>query len=394
MTRRIGAALVGLALTLPIVAAPVAAHFWPSGYIIVFDTYEDGPNTHLIGTVENHNFIRGTDVNISATWFSATTEIHQRSALAFQSNLAPHAASPFHITALTANLTEADNLVLTAQSTTGGGKPVGALDVDSATINGPEDTVTGTVINDGTSDATNVVVYALVFDGATLIDTAGSAPIPTLTPGGAGSPYTIEFIRDIGTDAELFMVARSTSGPFFTSWNNFFSDLGLTNFADEIAFLADEGITTGCGNGNFCPAGNVTRAHMAVFLDRALDFPDAPDQGFEDLDGLSPGFIQAINNLAAEGLTGGCSTTPKNFCPGEQVTRGQMSKFIVLGYGLAPISGAGSFTDDDGHFSEPYNNRMAADGITSGCTATTYCPNRPVFREQMAAFLFRAETAQ
>ena len=68
-----------------------------------------------------------------------------------------------------------------------------------------------------------------------------------------------------------------------------------------------------------------------------------------------------------------------------------MSKFIVLGYELAPIPGTGAFTDDNGHFSEPYNNRMAADEITSGCAAGAYCPHATVLREQMAKFLFEAE---
>jgi hypothetical protein len=33
---------------------------------------------------------------------------------------------------------------------------------------------------------------------------------------------------------------------------------------------------------------------------------------------------------------------------------------------------------------------MWANGITGGCTATTYCPADPVNRAQMAVFLVRA----
>jgi hypothetical protein len=33
--------------------------------------------------------------------------------------------------------------------------------------------------------------------------------------------------------------------------------------------FAAEGITTGCGGGNYCPENNVTRAEMAVFIGRA-----------------------------------------------------------------------------------------------------------------------------
>ena len=37
--------------------------------------------------------------------------------------------------------------------------------------------------------------------------------------------------------------------------------------------LVAEGITAGCGNGNYCPASQVTRAQMAVFLVRAFNLP-------------------------------------------------------------------------------------------------------------------------
>ena len=42
---------------------------------------------------------------------------------------------------------------------------------------------------------------------------------------------------------------------------------------DWVEQLVAEGITSGCGNGNYCPNGAVTRAQMAVFLVRAFDIP-------------------------------------------------------------------------------------------------------------------------
>jgi hypothetical protein len=37
--------------------------------------------------------------------------------------------------------------------------------------------------------------------------------------------------------------------------------------------LVTEGITAGCGNGNYCPEAPVTRAQMAVFLVRTFSLP-------------------------------------------------------------------------------------------------------------------------
>jgi len=39
-----------------------------------------------------------------------------------------------------------------------------------------------------------------------------------------------------------------------------------SQFADWIEQLADEGITGGCGGGNYCPNDPITRGQMAVFL--------------------------------------------------------------------------------------------------------------------------------
>jgi glucose/arabinose dehydrogenase len=44
-------------------------------------------------------------------------------------------------------------------------------------------------------------------------------------------------------------------------------------FADWIEQLATEGVTAGCGNGDYCPASPVTRAQMAVFLVKTFNIP-------------------------------------------------------------------------------------------------------------------------
>jgi len=53
----------------------------------------------------------------------------------------------------------------------------------------------------------------------------------------------------------------------------------------------------------------------------------------------------------------------------------------------------GTFTDDDGSIHEPDIEAIAAENITRGCNPPAndlYCPNDPVTRGQMAAFLNRA----
>jgi hypothetical protein len=51
---------------------------------------------------------------------------------------------------------------------------------------------------------------------------------------------------------------------------DFFTDDETSIFEASINRLAAAGITTGCGNGKFCPLTSVTREQMAAFLRRAL----------------------------------------------------------------------------------------------------------------------------
>ena len=95
----------------------------------------------------------------------------------------------------------------------------------------------------------------------------------------------------------------------------------------------------------------------------------------------------SINRVRAADITTGCA--PSKYCPNDDVSRGQMASFLARAFEL-PATSTDYFTDDNGTTHEGNINRVAAAGITSGCTATTYCPKADVTRGQMAAFLRRA----
>ena len=94
--------------------------------------------------------------------------------------------------------------------------------------------------------------------------------------------------------------------------------------ADEIAALAAAGITEGCAPDRFCPDQRVTRAQMAAFLTRALDLPDGTET-FTDVARNAP-LADEIAALADAGITEGCA--PDRFCPGALVPREQMAAFL------------------------------------------------------------------
>ena len=114
-----------------------------------------------------------------------------------------------------------------------------------------------------------------------------------------------------------------------------------SQFAGHIEAMRTDGITTGCGGSMYCPEQAVTRAQMAVFVLRARCgssyLPNAPvSQTFSDVP-LSHPFVRYIQKMYSLGITGGCATGPLRYCPDDPVTRGQMAAFIERAYPfLAP----------------------------------------------------------
>jgi hypothetical protein len=166
-----------------------------------------------------------------------------------------------------------------------------------------------------------------------------------------------------------------------------FDDIAGSTFADDIVWAFENGIASGCSAEPplFCPNAPVTRGQMATFLDRALDLPDTAADYFTDDNGST--HEDSINRVREAGIAFGCTAT--TFCPNATVTRGQMAAFLDRALDL-PDATDDYFTDDESSTFEDSINRVREAEIAFGCTATTYCPNNPVTRGQMAAFLHRA----
>jgi hypothetical protein len=103
-------------------------------------------------------------------------------------------------------------------------------------------------------------------------------------------------------------------------------------FYKYIENLFHNGVTGGCGGGNYCPASTVTRAQMAVFLLKTSlgsSYVPPPATGiFGDVPvgSFAADFIEALYNL---GITGGCQASPLLYCPNNAVLRQQMATFLV-----------------------------------------------------------------
>jgi len=133
--------------------------------------------------------------------------------------------------------------------------------------------------------------------------------------------------------------------------NSLFGDVPPTDGGCPfIHYIYANNITAGCGGGNYCPASNVTRWQMAVFLAKAMVGPSGtvpvsgtvPSIGtyncisggnslFSDVPPTDSG-CRFVHYIYANGVTAGCGGG--HYCPAGNVTRWQMAVFLVNAFNI------------------------------------------------------------
>jgi hypothetical protein len=97
------------------------------------------------------------------------------------------------------------------------------------------------------------------------------------------------------------------------------------------------------------------------------------------------------------GITAGCQASPPLYCPDSSITQAEMAVFMVRSWMQAnnlttfTYPQTPYFTDvvpTDEFFS--FIQKVAQLGIWTGCTATTFCENSAVTRDQMAPMIMRS----
>jgi len=184
-----------------------------------------------------------------------------------------------------------------------------------------------------------------------------------------------------------------------TEWSTVqqFADVTPADYEfDAVNLLKAKNITGGCTTTDYCPSTSITRAQMAVFIVRAIyngsdDFPYSTTPYFSDVGPTDFGFAW-IQHMYELGITAGCSAGI--FCPNDTVTRAEMAVFLIRArYGSATLFTSPTvpyFADvPSGSFGFSWIQRLKEDNITSGCSATDYCPSNSVTRGDMAIFVMR-----
>src|SRR5262249_53931872 len=149
---------------------------------------------------------------------------------------------------------------------------------------------------------------------------AGGYSGPTSVPPGGGAIMSYcHLLPGGGADTNLVFPQRCIGGqmvPFLQGQTCFaaatpFEDVSTTGpFFHYVETIFQLGITGGCSAGHYCPGNPVSRQQMAVFLLKAEhggDYvpPACASDPFPDVP-CSSTFAPWIQQLVAEGITGGC----------------------------------------------------------------------------------------
>jgi S-layer homology domain len=163
-----------------------------------------------------------------------------------------------------------------------------------------------------------------------------------------------------------------------------------------VNFLYKQKVTSGVGADKFGVGHELSRETAVTLLMKGLGYKEgeaeySPPAGFKDVDKNSYhyNFINMAHNL---GIVSGVDNG--NFAPKKTMTRAEMAVMIDKAYELEAYGeeGTSPFVDlNEASWAKDYINRLSREGITGGTSASTFSPNQKITREQFATFLYNAE---
>ncbi|MGO4888776.1 S-layer homology domain-containing protein [Anaerobacillus sp. MEB173] len=156
----------------------------------------------------------------------------------------------------------------------------------------------------------------------------------------------------------------------------------------SIEYLNDNGIINGFHDGTFRPDQNITREQAAIMLVRelGLNTNNRPDPGFTDVSKTSSSYPM-IAAAADEGLLNGKGKG--RFEPQASLTRAELAVILQRAYTLQG-EGTRNFTDlAKTHWAYDAIQQLAASGITVGYPDNTFRPNRAISRAEFSVFMHR-----
>jgi len=202
----------------------------------------------------------------------------------------------------------------------------------------------------------------------------------------AAFPVTMYRVRQVGAIVVMFIVAALFT-PGSSPLSASLGDVPIGQYYTEaVSWVVGQGFATGASPGCFAPEESISRSDVAQVLWRFSGRPaTATDHGFTDVS--DPILDVAISWMAETGITTGVSAT--TYEPDRPVQRGALAAIFWRLAGRPTPEAPHHFTDVTAAWqSEPVAWLVQA-GITNGTGPTTFGPDLVVTRGQLATLLWR-----
>ena len=162
-------------------------------------------------------------------------------------------------------------------------------------------------------------------------------------------------------------------------------------YHDGVHWVLEEGIMNGTGETTFAPNSPTTRGMIVTMLWRMEGEPKAESSSFTDL--TQDWYIPAVNWAAAKGIVNGYSES--SFGPEDPITREQLAAILYRYEAAESGQPIDSKYTDAGQISDWAVDAMAwanTEGIITGRTETTLAPKENATRAEVATMLMRLKT--
>ncbi len=155
----------------------------------------------------------------------------------------------------------------------------------------------------------------------------------------------------------------------------------------DVEVTGARGIMVGTTSSHFAQADPITRREAAVVVARTFGYtpvgaplPVIAKATFSDVS-LGDWGLPYVEAVAQHGITSGCSSAPRKFCPDANMSREQFAAFLTLGagLGLGPTGGTGMFSDVDDGFQQFAEAAVKA-GLMDPCSPGHFCGSAPATR--------------
>ncbi|MGE4484461.1 MAG: InlB B-repeat-containing protein [Oscillospiraceae bacterium] len=230
--------------------------------------------------------------------------------------------------------------------------------------------------------------------------TFGSAALSTISNSASGSVTFSVALTDTSVLPDSVQQAVGTHPVYdftVTSGGNTISQFGgpvtvsipYTPFADEdinaiiVYYINDDGGLETVTNGYYDAAtGTVvfSATHFSTYavVYNKVSFTDVSESAW---------YADAVNFLAARGITGG--TTETTFSPNATLNRGQFITLVMRAYGIEPEENAtDNFSDAGNTYYTGYLAAAKQLGISNGVGNNRFAPEQAISRQQMFTLLY------